>query len=124
MPAAGMLFTHERSYTRSRLVEFLKDRERFQLIYKESLRCWSEGRVIEEGPDVSGLCVRRIPVEEGKVSKPSLVVIMAVGNDQPLDLLQPVTANLLKQGRTAIDQIAGLPDSHLIADALPHPSWR
>jgi hypothetical protein len=48
------------------------------------------------------------------------MVIVTVSDYQPIDSLESVSADLLKQWRAAIDKKTALTDGYLIANTLPH----
>lgn len=68
--------------------------------------------------------IRRIPIKKGEVSEPSLVVVVAVGDDEALYSLESVAPYLLEKRGAAINEIAGLSYGHLVPDAFPHPGER
>src|SRR6185369_17981895 len=68
--------------------------------------------------------VRGIHVEQRQVGKPALMIVVAMGNDQSLDGLEPVPANLLKQRRAAVHQKTAVTDAYLVADTLSHGGKR
>ena len=68
--------------------------------------------------------IRRIPIKKGEVSEPSLVVIVAVGDDEALDSFESVAPYLLEKRCPAINEVAGLSYGHLVSDAFPHPGKR
>ncbi len=46
-----------------------------------------------------------ISVKNGQISKPPLVVIMAVGYNDPLDILETLTADLLEKRCPSVKKI-------------------
>ena len=68
--------------------------------------------------------IRSVESKKGKICKPALVVVVAMGNDEPLDTFETMSANLLKQRRTAIDKETAVTDIHKVADTFAHVGKR
>jgi hypothetical protein len=59
-------------------------------------------------------------MKEGKIGKPPLMVIMTVGYNQSLYVLQPVAADLLKERGTTVQEKDRLAYGYFVADTLSH----